>query len=144
MRLIIAPYLNVILCMYIHRKGSIKLATNKRIHMANSSHLWGQERYHFVSKVQMYYLGNFGRKSYSHPLNPTLSRMWNGARYTCIHVKYHSKCNPWRTGADFARGGHYDPLPDKVGLRNYKFKRDDVVALIKYLPWFPSFPQGSW
>ena len=31
-------------------------------------------------------------------------------------------------------GGHYDPLPDKVGLRNYKFKRDDVVALIKYLP----------
>ena len=32
----------------------------------------------------------------------------------------HSKCNPWRTGADFAKGGGGGGImtpPDKAGLR---------------------------
>ena len=28
----------------------------------------------------------------------------------------HSKCNPWRTGADFARGGGIMTPLDKIGL----------------------------
>ena len=46
-------------------------------------------------------------------------------------IKYHGfngNCLTLRIGADFARGGgHYDPLPDKVGLTESLDKWPDPV-----------------
>ena len=53
----------------------------------------------------------------------------------------HSKCNFWRTGADFAKGGHYDPPPDKVGLNtatSLSFE-PGYAFIFKTLSYHPQF-----